>query len=279
MLRTPLLCLTLLLISSFANAGTLVATTSYTLNGNVLLDLYVPNEQVGAPEDTETRYPGVVLMHPGGWEHGNRFETSHLASWLSDLGLVVANIDYSLATASTNKWPAQKADAAQAVWWLKNNAEQYHINPDKILAIGISAGGHLAATLAQNPITSTATGVDSQIHGVISLWGPWDLTTATTDYQNMRIRNLLPHDTLEARALASPLFYISKHTPPILMFHGTNDVTVPYSQSERAFARCQEKGLQHCFFVPLEGEYHGWPSDTSLIQERTIQFVNWWKTL
>ena len=103
------------------------------------MDVYRPKGEWG-------QLPAVVCIHGGGWAKGDRSSHANLAKALAARGYVAATISYRLSGESP--FPAQIHDCKAAVRFLRANASEYGINPDKIGAIGLSAGGHLTALLA-----------------------------------------------------------------------------------------------------------------------------------
>nr|WP_315491543.1 alpha/beta hydrolase [uncultured Rhodoferax sp.] len=245
-----------------------VFAVPFSSDGKLALDLYLPAKW----KATDSR-PTAVFIHGGGWSAGNRTEYSTAANWLAEQGMVAITIDYRLAPGA--KWPAQGIDAAQSVWWLRNNAKTYGINPLKIVAIGGSAGGHLAAMLGVAELRDPKTGVSSKVQAIVSLWGPWNLTMPETADQGNTINNLLAVSTDATEA--SPFFKITSSAPPTLLFHGTNDSVVPYRQSVDACAALVAAKALYCQLVTLNGQGHGLPSDLKLITNPLIQFLSAWK--
>ncbi|OQK15094.1 hypothetical protein AU255_19125 [Methyloprofundus sedimenti] len=243
----------------------------YTYAGQQTLDLFMPDE-TGIPEDMLR--PAAIVIHAGGWSNGDSTDIESMAAWFANEGFVVINVNYALAP--ENKWPAQFADVIQGVWWLKKNAVRYNINPDKILAVGASAGGHLAAMLGQSSVNNLNAGIDSEIHGVVSFSGAWNLLEAVTEDQIFYISQMLAVDTPEARYLASPVYLINRHSPPVLIFHGTEDTLVPFQQSIYACEVYATKGLDYCFLVPLEGHTHFSVVEPAIFVNAIRVFLNWW---
>ncbi|MEI6526387.1 MAG: alpha/beta hydrolase [Planctomycetota bacterium] len=91
-------------------------------------------------------YPGILAIHGGAWAAGDkRFDALHCRK-IAEQGYVVMAINYRLAP--RHKHPAQIDDCREALRWLSEHAQEYHIDPDKLGVWGYSAGGHLAALLA-----------------------------------------------------------------------------------------------------------------------------------
>ncbi|NOR80997.1 MAG: alpha/beta hydrolase fold domain-containing protein [Methyloprofundus sp.] len=265
----------ILLFINEAYAIQVTRNIPYTRDDQRSLDLFLPVDTGRAVSPR----PAAIVMHSGGFVRGDRSEVEYIAEWFAEMGVVVINVDYTLAIQTENKWPAQMADVIQGVWWLKENATRYNINPNKILAVGASAGGYLAAMLGQTSVSNVTSGVDSEVHGVISFSAPWDLLAATTDEQLYYIHQLLPNVTPEALYLASPRYLITRHSPPVLIFHGTDDELVPIQQSKNACKAYVSKGLNSCYLVPLEGYRHSTDLMGSAMVTGVIEkFLNWWMT-
>lgn len=96
----------------------------------------------------EELLPLLLWFHGGGWTLGNAAAQQGICRYLcAEAGIVVANIDYRLAP----EWPFPSGpeDGHQALLWMISNAARLGIDPARISVGGASAGGHLAAVLAQ----------------------------------------------------------------------------------------------------------------------------------
>ncbi|HLK56291.1 MAG TPA: alpha/beta hydrolase, partial [Chthonomonadaceae bacterium] len=98
----------------------------------LLLDVYRPQSVTG-------KRPGVVLVHGGGWVAGDKSFYAPVGNLLAARGYVAFAIDYRLAPIF--HYPAQVDDVQRAVRWVRAHAATYNLDPDRLGAIGDSAGG------------------------------------------------------------------------------------------------------------------------------------------
>lgn len=262
-LATFALLISIAACSSAENAIT-VHTIRYGQN-NLKADIYEQNN-----EPQNVRKPAVLLIHGGGWGGGSRTEFKELAKSLAQEGAVSVAIDYRL-TSNGAHWPAQARDVEEAVWWIRENAGSLHVDPERVVAIGGSAGGHLAAWLGTTD-QRNANGTPSRVNLVVSIWGPWDLTVSNIrqDAKNM-ISALIGNQSPQ---LASPLAYINSQSAPALLIHGTKDDLVPPDQSIRACDALRAANVR-CELMLLEGVNHRFTNaeDTTKVVMRVKDFI------
>ena len=220
-------------------------------------DLYLPVKV--APGK---RCPAVVIIHGGGWSGGKKDAAReiNIGTNLVLNGYVGFSIDYVLAKTGSPTWPQNLHDCKTAVRWLRKNAERLHIDPDHIGAIGGSAGGHLATMLA---VAGPEAGLDPkgpygeyscQIQAAVDLYGPADLAS----WPERASLSMMPATRSERPDLykqASPATHADKNDPPILILHGTNDITVPVEQSVKLAEALKKAGVV-TEFVIVEGAPH-----------------------
>lgn len=235
------------------------------------LDVYRKAADGGQP------LPGIIAIHGGGWSGGDKREFADACRGLADNGFVAFSVNYRLVKADANKWPAQIDDVQRAVRWIRANATKYGVDPNRIAALGASAGGHLAALLGtmdtRDNTDPTLATYSSRVQCVIDFFGPTDFTVAAND-KNVSplavalVRNFLgktPEEAPEVYREASPITHVDKKTVPMLIFHGTLDPLVPLDQSQRFYDRLKKEGVEVQFFK-LEGEGHNLPQKPENIQ-------------
>lgn len=219
-----------------------ITYTSYPREGAPPLELMLNLAQPADLKPGEAR-PCIVAIHGGGWAAGRREDLNFLVSEAAKQGFVAATVSYRFAPGF--RFPAQIEDCAAAVRFLKQNAEKYGIDPDRIGAIGFSAGAHLAMLLAvggendglgMKAADSTVTG---RVRAAVSFFGPTDLPSKDFSPTTTQILNgLVGADDIidglskvDRAKKASPVTYVTKDDSPILMFFGTKDPLVPHTQA------------------------------------------------
>lgn len=192
----------------------------------VALDVFVPGG--------EGAFPGVLLVHGGGWIGGQRAAFERFAVELAKRGYVVANIDYRLATEA--KFPGAVLDCKAAVRWMRANAEEYRIDPDRIGGVGGSAGGHLTgmvATTAHDPEkfeeSENSPGESAALQAAVLMGAGVDQVSRVKEAKNQRIENCVIFfgaefsENPDIYAQGSPITHVSKETPPLLFLDGEFD--------------------------------------------------------
>lgn len=181
----------------------------------------------------------VVVIHGGFWRSRHGLELGRpLAATLAAAGFAAWNIEYR-RVGTGGGWPTTFDDVAAAVDLL---AGQDWLDPDRVVALGHSAGGHLAAWLAARPgLPSGVPGADPRVRlrGAVSQAGVLDLVDAARNgVGSGAVEDLMgagPYD------LASPAERLPVGVP-VVCVHGDADVNVPLRQSERYVAAAQAAG-------------------------------------
>ncbi len=205
--------------------------------------------------------PVVVVIHGGSWHYGDSGQLPAINRYLAQRGYAVAAVNYRKAP--ENPFPAARDDVISAIQFLKSHAATLGIDPQRMVLLGRSAGGHLALVVAY--------GVqDPAIRGVISLYAPTDLVWSWKHPGNPRVldthhllRNFLggsPEQKQETYRHASPLQLAHRRVPPTLLLHGGRDEMVWSKQAERLSQRLTDLGCRH-LFIPLPWADHGFDAN------------------
>jgi acetyl esterase/lipase len=132
-------------------------------------------------------HPTVLMVHGGCWqtEIADRRLMDWIADDLRDRGIAVWNIDYRGVDREGGGYPGTFQDAAAAADALREHAPRYRLNLRRLVAVGHSAGGHLALWLAGRPKlpadSPLRTGNPIPIRTAISLGGLPDLEEAARE--------------------------------------------------------------------------------------------------
>lgn len=217
---------------------------------NLTLDLYRPTVGV------ESR-PVVMVIHGGGWTDGSKREFPELNRYLAARGYVVASLDYRLAP----RWrfPAPQDDLTSAIQYVKDLETTHAVDPTRIALLGRSVGGQIA-------LLGAYTSTDPAIRGVISMQGPtamrWghanpakervvDSAAALEDYLGGP-----PSTHGEQYDAAEPARFVTRDSPPTLIFQSLRDEHVAPFHADLVSARLIEDGVSH-LVVRMPWATHG----------------------
>jgi len=233
-------------------------------NKKLELDLFLPEQPLDEP------MPCVVCIHGGGWRVNRRLWFEPFATYLASKGIAAVTIDYRML-------PAVRIidcvyDCKAAVRWVRANAEQYGIDPDRIGALGASAGAHLIALLA-------TTADVAELEGSGGNPGASSAIQAGVGFATPAFR-IGPEDSGRARRfglsteemnLISPYENISSSSAPLYLVHGTADSTVRPQDSQDLHDKYKEVGAHvQLKWIPDKG--HGFYEGTDMAIELATTF-------
>ncbi|SFZ93593.1 Acetyl esterase/lipase [Flaviramulus basaltis] len=234
------------IVTVVCNAQT---TVTYKEIGQIQLnmDIYYPDHM-----DLSKTYPAMVFFFGGGWKTGSISQFEHHAQYFSKRGLVCFLVDYRIESRQHTTPFESVKDAKSSMRYIREHAKEFHIDPDKIIASGGSAGGHLAAATAlideYNENTDNLS--ISCMPNALVLFNPViDISPGSYGFSRIgadEYKNF------------SPLHNVSKVAPPTIFFLGTEDHLVPVAAAQyfkmamnRVNSRCDLKlydGEKHSFF-------------------------------
>ncbi len=234
--NTPLLLLAILYlalaISTRAQTSTVYLDSQYgskkafsnvaytALDPSLLLDVYMPT---GA--NHIARFPAFIIMHGLGGKKENDQIVKLCQNW-AKRGYVTVAISYTLGEVNT---------AAEAVRWMRANADTYKVDPSRIAIGGESAGAMTAMMTAFYETSDTGTkaiGPNAHVSVVLDLWGPSAV---------LFVFDLIPD--------------VDKNDPPVFIVHGTADTIVIYQNSVNLANRLKSVGVDYKFFT-IQGAEH-----------------------
>ena len=224
------------------------------------------------PGDGVTSGLAFIFFHGSGWAAGDKdFGTRPFFNHLVAQGHTVMDVAYRLCPeVQINE---MVGDVKRAVAWMKDNAENYGVDPGKIVLAGGSAGAHVAMLGAYTPNHSDFTpdelkNVDLSVCGMVAYYAPVDLEAGYIPWREVnpnadlpsppigtiiesreafkyagRMDILLggsPEEVPEAYKLAAPITHVNSDTPPTLLLQGATDVLVPVEPTENLFKKLVE---------------------------------------
>jgi acetyl esterase/lipase len=231
-----------------SNERTVSSESSKTSAGDVRIDADVPFAENGEgilaldlarPGIPQKPLPCILVLHGGGWYTGSKSDHSGLIESVARRGYVGVSADYRLVP--SHRFPAHVEDVKCAVRFLRAHAKPYGIDPGRIGVMGFSAGGHLAMMLGTTAGMKKLEGhgewenQSSQVQAVVSYFGPTDLAARDWPDETRRmIEDFLGgtgEEIPDVYQLASPACHVTDQCPPMLLFQGTRDEYVPYTQA------------------------------------------------
>lgn len=211
----------------------------------------------------------VILMCPGGgYEMTSDREAEPMAMQFLAMGYHVAILRYSVCPV---RYPAALLQVAESVLYLKEHTDEYHIDPEKIVVQGCSAGGHLAANYGiawNSPFLTKLMGMENDPEQlcVAGLLLCYPVITSGEKAHEESFRNLLGEQYEEKKDELSLENQVTPDTPPTFLWHTATDETVPVENSLYFFQACLQQGVSaELHIYPVGG--HG----LSLANEETCR--------
>lgn len=226
------------------------------------------------------KYPAIVTIYGGAWQRGNPDYNEEFSRYMADRGYCVIAIDYRHAP--KYRFPAQIEDVESALSYIKNHANEWEIDRDRIALMGRSAGAHLAMLAAYNSSILP-------VRSLVNYYGPNNLIAGYKDPpfpDPINVRAVLraflgggPDELDELYRRASPINYIKPNLPPSLLVYAGRDRIVKAKFGRSLYERLQAAGerailleipwAEHAF----DAVFHG-PSN-QLALYYTERFLAW----
>ncbi len=243
-----LISLVLAISSCFATAATEpTRQVTYKTIDKLELKLHIFEPEKHQKTDKK---PAIVFFFGGGWQSGTPKQFYSQSDLLAQQGIISFCAEYRVK--SRNKTTPFEAveDAKSAIRWVRKHASELGIDPDRIIASGGSAGGHLAAC------TDLINGYEQkdENHKISSKPNATILYNPVLDTTNKGFGTKAVG--IERKTAISPIHHIRKNLAPTLLLHGTADKTVPFENAER-YAKLMQKAGNHCTLISAKDKGHG----------------------
>ncbi len=262
----------LLSVALFAADPTIESNVVYAMYSGTALLMDIHRPAPGAANGY-----GIIHVSGSGW-------TAPLAYSAAELKTNSQSLQYAKPLAAAGytvfvvnhrslprfRYPAAVEDVQRAVRYIRKNAAQFNINPNKIGASGGSSGGHLVSMLGAldakgNPDDPDPVERESaKVQCVVARAAPtnfFEMATAGVSFLGMRVPAGKPAEiskTAEYRTYreASPFFHVTPDDPPFLLMHGDKDASVPFAQSVEMEKALKAAGVP-VKLLRVEGAAHG----------------------
>lgn len=208
-----------------------------------------PTLTILAPQPGHENGSAVVIFPGGGYGMlAANLEGRQVADWFAQRGFRAFILSYRL-TSNGYVLPVPLLDARRAIQTVRARARDYQIDPDRIVVIGFSAGGHLAALAgtqfvegkpeAADPVERVSSRPDQLV-----LVYPWigAISRDTSHLSYCQEFHLMDRCD-ELRAAFSPDLYVSQKTPPTFWVHTFDDGVVPVEQGLRFYEALVKAGV------------------------------------
>ena len=267
-------------------------------NASQSLDFYYP---------THKKYeqnPLLIFVHGGGWVTGRKESInfnifSGAIKKVRAAGFAVASPSYTLAEGGKSPFPQNISDVIDAINWLKENAQKYGLDSNRIGLMGESAGAHLALMITLHAYADEhPTWSQPKIDYLVDVYGPTEMRelyfSETVDSLNSFIRklpamlrepldisqNLMGFDPQKDSLKAfkfmryySPIRYLKSDIPPFLVIHGDQDQVVNVEQSRLLVARMDSLKLENQYYE-LAGVNHAFIGATNAQRDSVHKWIS-----
>lgn len=241
-------------------------------------------------------FPVIVSIHGGAFKKCDKRDEEMILDMLHglDKGYAVVGVNYRLSGEA--QFPEPVKDIKQAIRFIKDHADEYHLDKDKIVVWGGSAGGYF--TLMAGLIDcydmfddEYSSSTDTKIQGLVAWFPP--VNFANMDHQ-LKVSGLLKDypdhddeqspeslfigapilDNSDLVQKANPETYLHANVCPMLIQHGRIDRVVPYQQSQDFVDKAREICQNEIIYDIIEGANHGDPLfSTQDNLEKVYQFI------
>jgi acetyl esterase len=222
----------------------------YKTTGSTELKAYI-YQPFGLKENEKRS--AIIFFFGGGFAGGKVTQFVPQCKYMVEKGMVAMVADYRVKSRQDVTPFECVADAKSAIRWLRIHAEELGVDGNRIVASGGSSGGNIAvcsALIKGLDETNEDLSISSVPDALVLFNPPLNMVESIKNPKN------LFKDKCDRVIEISPFHHISAGAPPIIIFHGTKDSSVPFSQAV-IFSDEMKKYGNRCELVPYEGREHG----------------------
>jgi acetyl esterase/lipase len=192
--------------------------------------------------------PAIVYFTGGGWVEGNVEGQIPNPAWFRDQGIIGICADYRVKSRHGTSPLECIEDAKSAIRYVREHAKELGINPNKIIAAGGSAGGHIAACTFLN-------GGDASSENLKISSKPNALVL-----HNPVLGEGFGEGFFSSHPEFSPVLNVKKGWPPTVFSNGTKDNTTSYASAVK-FEKLMKDSGNSCMLITVENAGHScdWP--------------------
>lgn len=211
---------------------------------SLVMELVYPPEM-----DPSEKYPGMVFFFGGGWVQGTIKHFERQANYFAKRGMVCFLVDYRVKNRHGTTPFDALTDAKSSIRYIRKNAARFNVDPNRLIASGGSAGGHLAAATAvikgfNDPADDPNI---SAVPNALVLFNPVvDTGPASRAFDRIG----------EQYKDFSPLHNVRKGAPPTIIFQGTQDQWTP-NETIQYYQMAMQSVGSRCDLFLYEGQQHG----------------------
>jgi acetyl esterase/lipase/predicted enzyme related to lactoylglutathione lyase len=208
------------------------------------LYLYILRPQI----KSETALPAIVYFTGGGWVNGNVYGQIPNPAWFRDHGIIGIEADYRVKSRHGTSPIECIQDAKSAIRFVREHAKELGVDPNKIIAAGGSAGGHLAACtfLDGGDTPGDNLNISSKPNALV--------------LHNPVLGEGFGKEFFSVHPEFSPILHVKKGWPPTILSNGTKDKTTPIEAAEK-FTRLMKEAGNVCELITVKDADHScdWP--------------------
>jgi acetyl esterase/lipase len=209
-----------------------ISSLSHSIEISAPLEYIVTNADsesfkiyVFEPKKSNRTDSAVITVHGGGWKWGKAAWTFDSARAFADAGMLAVAVDYRLSSDKITPVNAFN-DVCNALKWIRERFHQYSLDPNKVAAYGVSAGGQLSSLAATKGCNNHLGSKKNGGPDLLILWSP------ALDVENDGwFKKLLQGKSTAAEN--SPIATINNNMPPVSIVQGALDTLTPTISAEK----------------------------------------------